>query len=142
MTDIQQFISMAAGKLGVPESGTKSATAGMLSFVQKKADAGDFSQLLGKVSGLGDLLKEAPSAKPASGGGGMLGGLMGKASSAFGGGGGSALDLLALFQNSGLGTGKAQPLATMLLEFLKSKAGPDLTNRILEKVPEVQKFLG
>ncbi len=139
MTDMQQFISMSAGKLGVSESTTRSATAGILGFLQKRADSGDFSQLLGKISGAGDLLKEAPKAD--AGGGGMLGGLMGKASSAFGGGG-SALDLLAQFQKAGLGTDKAGPLASMLLELVKSKAGPDLTNKILAKVPEVKQFLG
>jgi len=68
MTDIQQFISMASGKLGVPESNTRSATAGLLGFVQERADHADFSQLLAKVSGLADLMKEAPAAKPAAAG--------------------------------------------------------------------------
>ena len=45
MTDIQQFLSMAAGKLGAPESNTRSATAGLLGFVQVRADGADFSQL-------------------------------------------------------------------------------------------------
>ncbi len=138
MTDMQDFISTAAGKLGVSESTTRSATAGILSFLQKRADSGDFSQLLGKIPGAGDVLNEAPKAE--AGGGGVLGGLMGKASSAFGGG--SALDLLAQFQKAGLSTDKAGPLASMLLDFVKSKAGPDLTNRILAKVPEVKQFLG
>ncbi len=140
MTDMQQFISMAAGKLGVPESGTRSATAGILSFVQQRADGDDFNQLLGKISGAGELLKEAPAPKAETGGGGLLGGLMGKAASSFGGG--SALDLLALFQKSGLSTNKAGPLASMLLDFVRSKAGNDLTNKVLAKVPEVKQFLG
>ena len=77
-----------------------------------------------------------------SGGGGLLGGVMKMASSAIGGEAGDALELTGKLKDSGLDVGKFGSFGTMLVDFIKDKAGEGTVDAILAKLPELKKLTG
>ena len=64
----------------------------------------------------------------------MLGGL-GGAASALGLGTGGAAGLLGALQQSGLSMAAAPQLVSLFMGYAKTKAGPDLVNRVASAVP-------
>lgn len=139
MAGIQDFIQMAAQELGAPEGAVKSATSTVLGAVEKEADGGDFQQLLGAIPGAADLLKGSSGTESGSG---LLGGLMGQVGPALGGNLGGAVGLLGMLQGTGLKSEQFGPFVSLLLNFLKSKAGKDLVGRLLSQAPQLAKLAG
>ena len=140
MPSIQDFISSAASQIGASESATESATGAILQVLQNGADQGDFQQLLQKVPGAAGVLSKASSGGEEADGG--LGGLLGSAASGLGGSLGAGAGILAMLQNSGLGSDKLGSLLPLLLQFLKSEAGEALVSRIFGSVPELKALMG
>jgi hypothetical protein len=85
----------------------------------------EFGKLLGGVPGLSDLLLKAP----ASGGGG-LGGLLGGLAGAVGGNAGAIATILQGFGKLGLTADHARKFVPVVLEFLRSKVGPDVVSKL------------
>ena len=140
---MNEFIQMVVSKLGVDESAARSATGGVLNMIQGQTDGADFNQLVDKLPGAEDVMRDAPQATEQAGsGGGMLGGLMGKAAGMVSGAGGSGLALGSMFEKSGIGVDKLGSFATMFVGFVKDKAGADVVGRILDQVPALKKFTG
>ena len=139
MEGIQDFIQMAVHDLGVPEGTVKTATTALLGAVEKEADAGDFSQLLGAIPGAAGLLN---SSGGTGSGGGLPGGLVEQAGSALGGNLGGAVGLLGALQGSGLNTDQFGPFVSLFLKFVNSKAGRELAGRLLAQVPQLAKLAG
>lgn len=143
MDSIQDFIKQAAGQIGVSEQSAGSATGGLLQMIREKAGDVDANELLSKVPGASALLeKTAAPVSSETGAGGMLGGLISKAGDALGGGMGSALGVMGLFKQAGLGTEQVRSFVPLFFNFVKSKAGASLVGRVLEQIPELKKLLG
>ena len=133
---MQEFIQMAVEQLGMKESGAKKATGGLLNLLKDNAPKGDFQELLGKLPGAQDVMKEA------SGGSGGLGGMLGSLGGMLGGKAGSALSVAALLEQSGLSTDKLGNFTSMFVGFLEGKAGKGLLDKVLANVPEIKKLIG
>ena len=102
--------------------------------VDKTPDVGDVAGLLGGL--LGGASGGAQGAQAGSGGsGGGLGDLLGAAGSILGGAGGQAAQLAGLISKLGLDPQKAQMVAPMALNFLKSRLSPDLLTKVLAVAP-------
>ena len=143
MADIQSFVQQAAQSLSIDESVSRSATGGLLEMVQQRAGDDLFSQVADKIPGVGALASEAHSLLGGgSGAGGMLGGLASKAAGALGGNAGAALSAMALLKQTGLDSDQGTKIAMMLFEFIKNNVGPELTDQLLDKAPELRKYLG
>ena len=139
---MQDFIQSVVQNLGVDQGTATKATGGALQLLEQHTDGADFSALLDKLPGAGDLLKAVPAlSSSGEGGGGMLGGMLGKAASALGGGGGAALGAVALLGQLGLDGDKIKPFVAMFGKFIQSKAGQDLAGRILGGIPELKSLL-
>ncbi|MCA9281115.1 MAG: DUF2780 domain-containing protein [Phycisphaeraceae bacterium] len=130
---MQEFIQMAVEQLGMKESGAKKATGGLLNMIKDNAPKGDFQELLGKLPGAQEVMKDA-----GGGSGGMLGSLGGM----LGGKAGSALSIASLLEQSGLSTDKLGKFASMFLGFVEGKAGKGLLDKVLANVPEIKKLIG
>lgn len=117
----------------------KSATSAILGAVEKEAGGGDFQKLLGAILGAAELLKGSGGTES---GGGLLGGLMGQAGPALGGNLGGAVGLLGMLQGTGLKSEQFGPFVSLFLNFLKSKAGKDLVDRLLSQAPQLAKLAG
>jgi hypothetical protein len=138
---MEEFITLAVQKLGIDEATARQATGVVLEFIRKHAAGKDFSQLLEKLPGAQQLLGQSAAGGQGAGGS-LLSGALKLAGSALGGETGSALDLSAKLKDSGLDLDKAGSFGSLLMDFVKSKAGDELTGKLLEKVPQLDQILG
>jgi hypothetical protein len=140
---VQEFIQAAAKQLGIDASVAEKATGVVLGFIKSKAGA-DFGKLAEKVPGAAGLAEAGQSAAAGSGsgGGGLLGGVMNMASTAVGGEAGDALALTGKLKDTGLDISKLGSFGTMLVDFLKAKAGEGAVDAILAKLPALKKLMG
>ena len=133
---MQDFIKMVVDNLGTDEKTARSATGGLLGLIQQHADKSDADELMGKLPGASDLLKES-----SGGGGGLLGGIASQLGSAIGGSAGSALSVAGVLQGSGLDSGMIGKFVPLFINFAKQKAGQELVGRLLSKIPELAKLV-
>jgi hypothetical protein len=122
---MKELIDMLTSKLGVNGAQAEGGAAVLFKAAKEKLGGPEFDQLLGGVPGLGDLLKKAPA--PGGGGlGGMLGGLAG----AMGGNAGLIAAIVGGFGKLGLTTDHAKKFVPVILEFLKTRVGPDVVSKL------------
>lgn len=138
---MQEFIQAAAKQLGIDASIAEKATGVVLGFIKSKLGGSDFGELAGKIPGLNDLADKGDT-ESGKGAGGLLGGVMNMASSAIGGEAGDALALTGKLKDTGLDVGKFGSFGTMLVDFIKDKAGEGMVETILSKLPELKKLTG
>ena len=135
---MNDFIQMAVGNLGLSEDSARSATGGLLQLIQSQVGGDDARHLLNQLPGSQELLNTASAGS--SGGG--LGGLVSKIGGMFGGKAGAAAGIVGILDKTGLGVGKIGPFASLFVNFLRDKAGTDLVDRVLNKLPELKKLMG
>lgn len=123
---MKELIDMLTKNLGVTGAQAEGGAAVLFKAAKDKMGAAEFDGLLGKVPGLHDLMKKAP----ASGGGGMLGGMLGGLASAVGGNAALITTIVSGFGKLGLTADHAKKFGPVILEFLKSKAGPDVVSKL------------
>ena len=121
---MKELIDMLTKNLGVSGSQAEGGAAVLFKAAKEKMGGGEFDQLLGGVPGLGDLMKKAP----ASGGG--LGGLFGGLASAVGGNAGLIATIVGGFGKLGLTTDHAKKFVPVIMDFLKTKVGPDVVSKL------------
>ena len=122
---MKELIDQLTKKLGVNATQAEGGTAVLFKAAKEKLGAGEFDKLLGGVPGLGDLMKKAP----ASGGGG-LGGLLGGIAGAMGGNAALLSTIVGGFGKLGLGVEDAKRFAPVIMDFLRSKVGKDVADKI------------
>lgn len=137
---MQEFIQAAAKQLGIDEAVAEKAASVVLGFIKSKLASGDFGQLASQIPGLSDLADKGGDA--GDGGGGLMGGVMKMASSAIGGEAGDALELTGKLKDAGLDMGQLGGFGSMLVDFIKDKAGDGTVDMILSKLPELKKMVG
>jgi len=121
---MKELIDLLTRNLGVSGSQAEGGAAVLFKAAKEKLGGAEFDKLLGGVPGLGDLLKKAP----ASGGG--LGGMLGNLAGAMGGNAGLIATVVGGFSKLGLTTDHAKKFVPVILDFLKSKVGPDVVSRL------------
>jgi hypothetical protein len=122
---MKELVDLLTRNLGVSGNQAEGGAAVMFKAAREKLGATEFDQLLSGLPGLQDLMKKAP----ASGGGG-LGGLLGGLAGAVGGNASAIATVVGGFANLGLSTDHARKFAPLILEFLKSKVGPDVVTKL------------
>jgi hypothetical protein len=132
---MQDFINSVTDRLGIDQDQAKSAVGSVLSMLRKEGGA-DGGALLDKLPGASALADETES----SGSGGGGGGLLGKVTGMLGGLGGGAGGLAGL-ASSGLSGDKLKDFAKMFVDWAKEKAGDDLVNKVVSKVPGLSSIL-
>jgi hypothetical protein len=123
---VKELIDMLTRNLGVNGAQAEGGAAVLLKAAKDKLGDGEFGKLLGGVPGLSDLLSKAP----ASGGGGGLGGLLGGLAGAVGGNAGAIAAVLQGFGKLGLTADHAKKFVPIILEFLRTKVGPDVVSQL------------
>ena len=135
---MEEFIKAAAVQLGIGEDKIKSATGGLLGMIKEHAGEGLASDIMNKLPGASALVNESGGASGGgSVGGGMLGGLMSSASKMLGGNAGKALGLAAVLKSAGLSLDQTGSFVNMFADFVKSKLGDDLWNKVAEFIPDL-----
>jgi hypothetical protein len=123
---MKELVDMLTKNLGVNGTQAEGGAAVLFKAAKDKLGGAEFDQLLGGVPGLGDLMKKAP----ASGGGGGLGGMLGGLASAMGGNAGLIATVVGGFGKLGLTTDHAKKFVPVIMDFLRSKVGPDAVSKL------------
>ena len=121
---MKELVEMLTKSVGVNGAQAEGGAAVLFKAAKDKLGGAVFDKLLGGVPGLHDLLKKAP----ASGGG--LGGMLGGLASAVGGNAALVTTILGGFGKLGLTADHAKKFVPVILEFLKSKVGPDTVSKL------------
>jgi hypothetical protein len=98
----------------------------MFKAAKDKLGGEEFSRLLGGLPGVSDLLHKAP----APGGGSGLGGLLGGLAGSLGGNAAAIATILQGFGKLGLGADDARKFVPVILQFLRTKVGPDVIAKL------------
>lgn len=122
---MKELVDMLTKGLGVNGAQAEGGAAVLFKAAKEKLGGAEFDKMLGGVPGLGDLMKKAPS-----GGGGGLGGMLGGLASAVGGNAGLIANIVQGFGKLGLTTDHAKKFVPVILDFLKSKVGPDVVSKL------------
>ena len=117
---MKELVDLLTKNLGVTGAQAEGGAAVLFKAARDKLGGEEFTQLLGGVPGLGDLLKKAPAA------GGGLGGMLGGLAGAMGGNAGAIATILQGFGKLGLTADDAKKFVPVVLSFLRTKVGPDV----------------
>jgi hypothetical protein len=123
---MKELIDQLTKNLGISGTQAEGGAAVLLKAAKDKLGAAEFDSQLGSVPGLHDLLKKAPS----SGGGGGLGGLLGGLAGAIGGNAALISTIVNGFGKLGLKAEDAKKFVPVILDFLRTKVGPDAVSRL------------
>ncbi len=123
---MKELVDMLVKNLGISGSQAEGGAAVLSKAARDKLGGDEFGKLLGGVPELSDLMKKAP----ATGGGGGLGGLLGGLAGAVGGNAGAIATILQGFGKLGLTADHAKKFVPVILEFLRSKVGPDVVTKL------------
>jgi hypothetical protein len=121
---MKELIDALTKQLGVSGAQAEGGAAVLFKAAQDKMGGEEFGKLLGGVPGLGDLMKKAPAT------GGGLGGLLGGIAGAVGGNAGLIATIVQGFGKLGLSAEDAKRFAPVMMDFLRSKAGPDVASKL------------
>ena len=140
---MDELIAQLTEKLGIDASVANDATGKAMSLLKEHAGDDLFAKISSAIPGAGDAASQAvqQSATAAGDGGSMFSKIAGMASSALGGSGGGGLELGAALASSGLDTGQISGLVGTVIEFIREKAGDEVVDQILAKVPMLQSLL-
>src|SRR5262245_59555736 len=118
---MQELIALLTQKLAVDERQAQGGASILLKAAQDKLGAAEFKRMLGAVPGIEALAAKAPAT-----GKGLLGGL----ASLAGGNAAIITGIVSGFSKLGLGTDDAQRFVPVILDFLRTKVGPDVVSRL------------
>ena len=121
---MKELIDMLVKQLGVSGAQAEGGAAVLFKAAKDKLGAAEFDKLLGSMPGLGDLLSKAPVA------GGGLGGLLGGLAGAVGGNAKLISTIMGGFSKLGLTVEDAKRFAPVVMNFLRSKVGPDVAAKL------------
>jgi hypothetical protein len=121
---MKELIDSLTKTLGISGAQAEGGAAVLFKAAKDKLGGEEFSQLLGGLPGLGDLLKKAPAA------GGGLGGMLGGLANAMGGNAGLIATVVGGFGKLGLKPEDARKFVPVILDFLRNKVGPDVVSRL------------
>ena len=123
------LIQTLTSQLGITEDQAKGGSGLLFKIAKEKLGADEFSQLVGAVPGVDNLLSSAPQS------GGLLGALGGVASSLGGGAGqlGNLASLAGGFKNLNLDSDMIGKFIPIIISFVQSHGG-DTVKKLLEKV--------
>lgn len=118
---MKELIALLSQQLKLDEKQAQGGAAILFKAAKDKLGGTEFSKMLGSVPGVESLVKQAPQS-----GGGLLGGLASLA------GGNTALlaTIVSGFSKLNLSTDQAQKFVPIMLDYLRTKVGPDVVDRL------------
>ncbi|HEV7605899.1 MAG TPA: DUF2780 domain-containing protein [Steroidobacteraceae bacterium] len=121
---MKELIDQLTRSLGISGSQAEGGAAVLFKAAKDKLGAAEFDSLLGGVPGLHDIMKKAPA------GGGGLGGLLGGLAGAIGGNAAAIATVVGGFGKLGLKAEDARKFVPVILDFLRTKVGPDVVSKL------------
>ena len=121
---MKELIDQLTTNLGISGVQAEGGAAVLFKAARDKLGGEEFGKLLGSVPGLGDLMMKAPAA------GGGLGGMLGGLAGAMGGNAALIATVVGGFGKLGLPADDAKKFVPIILDFLRSKVGPDVVSKL------------
>jgi hypothetical protein len=118
---MKELITRLSQQLKIDDKQARGGAAILFKAAKEKLGSAEFNRLLGPVSGVDALIKEAPQ-----GGGGLLGGLASLA------GGNAALiaTVVSGFSKLNLSSNDAQKFVPVMLDYLRGQVGPEAVSKL------------
>lgn len=140
---MDELIEQLTSKLGIDASTAKSVTGRTMKALEENVGGDLFSKISSSIPGVGDMISQfgGSGSQQSAGGSSMLGKLAGMASSMIGGKAGGGLELGATLAEAGLKPEKLGSVLTMIMDFIKDKAGAEVVDQVLEKFPMLKMLL-
>jgi hypothetical protein len=121
---MKELIDQLTKSLGISGAQAEGGAAVLFKAAKDKIGGEEFSKLLGGVPGMSDLIKKAPAT------GGGLGGMLGGLANAMGGNAGLIATIVGGFGKLGLKADDAKKFVPVILDFLRTKVGPDVVSKL------------
>ena len=121
---MKELVDLLSKNLRITAPQAEGGAAVLFKAAKDKLGGEEFGKLLGSMPGLSDLMKKAPA--PSGGLSGLLGGLAG----AVGGNAGLIATIVSGFGKLGLNAEDAKKFVPVIMEFLRSKVGPDVVSKL------------
>lgn len=138
---MQDFIQNVMSRLGISQDQAQSATGGIMNMLQQQMNPQDFQQLQDKLPGSQEVMQQsavqqqAPVQQPSQGG---LGAIAQSVMQSAGGAGGVMGAIGGLLNSTGLNANQGKSFVTMLLDYVRNKAGSGMLDKIIQQVPGLQ----
>jgi len=137
-TEMDELIRQLTSQIGIDKSTANQAVGTVLSMLKKEGGDDLFSKIAAVIPGAQAAADTTPSPTESAGGGGLLGSVMGM----LGGSAGKGLALAAALKALGISEDKLGSFATIVIDFIKQKAGPDVVNQLVARLPMLKSMLG
>jgi hypothetical protein len=135
---MDELIKQLTSQIGIDSSTANQAVATVMSLLQKEGGDDLFSKIAAAIPGAQAAADMTPAPTESAGGGGLLGSVMGM----LGGSAGKGLALAAALKGLGISEDKLGSFATIVIDFIKQKAGPDVVNQLIAQLPMLKSMLG
>ncbi|HBJ33922.1 MAG TPA: hypothetical protein DDZ51_03980 [Planctomycetaceae bacterium] len=135
---MDELIKQLTSQIGIDKSVAGQAVGTVMSLLKKEGGDDLFSKIAAAIPGAQAAADTSPSPTESAGGGGLLGSVMGM----LGGSAGKGLALAASLKGLGISEDKLGSFATIVLDYIKQKAGPDVVNQLVAKLPMLKALLG
>ena len=139
---MDELIQQLTSKLGIDASVAKDATEKAMAMVKQHAGDDIFNKISSAIPGASEAASQGAAPAAEASGGAMLGKLARMASSVLGGSAGGGLELASSLTSAGVGTDKLGSFVSMLVEFIKEKAGKEVVDQVLAKFPMLKTLVG
>ncbi|QDV67532.1 hypothetical protein Poly24_12320 [Rosistilla carotiformis] len=138
---MDELIQQLTDRLGIDPSTAQGVAGKAMEIIKANVDESTFKSLASAIPGLDSIIMASATHDSGESGGGLLGKLAGMASGMLGGSAGNALEMGAALTEKGLPTDKLGEFVTMLIGFIKSKAGDDVLDQVFAKFPMLKSLV-
>lgn len=141
---MDELLKMLTDRLGLDQGAAVGVAGKAMGMIKEQVDSSTFSNLASAIPGVESAIASAESgeASGGGGGGGLLGSLAGALGGLLGGSAGKSLELGAALTKQGLPADKIGEFATMLVSFIKDKAGASVLEQIYGQFPMLKSLIG
>lgn len=135
---MDELIKQLTSQIGIDSSSANKAVGTVMSLLKKEGGDDLFGKIAAAIPGAQAAADTTPAPTESAGGGGLLGSVMGM----FGGSAGKGFALAAALKALGIKEDKLGSFATIVIDFIKQKAGADVVNQLVAKLPMLKSLLG
>jgi len=133
---MDELIKQLTTQLGINPASANQAVGMVLALLKSEGGTDLFEKLSASIPGAEASANAAPAPNEISEGG-LLGSVMGM----LGGAGGKGLSLVAALKALGIDQQQLAPFATIVINFIKQKAGSDVVDQLLAKLPILKSLI-
>jgi len=134
---MDELIKQLTSQIGIDASTANQAVGAVMSLLKKEGGDDLFGKIAAAIPGAQVAAETTPAPTESGGGAGLLGPVMGM----LGGSAGKGLALATALKGLGIDERKVGSFATIVIDFIKQKAGADVVSQLIAKLPMLKSLL-